>query len=142
MENVVSRTKIHEMAMICIYQHLFYAKLPSTYKKSLNEIVNDTMEIPYDECDPFFKQILFEKKKKKKEFIQIISEYLSKTWTFNRLSLVDQAILLLFCNEICNHLIPTQVAIDVAVDLAKKYCDDPSYKYIHAVLDKVGKNYG
>ena len=29
------------------------------------------------------------------------------------------------------------VAIDVAVDLAKKYCDDQAYKFINGVLDNI-----
>ena len=142
MENELSRTRLHELAMICIYQHLLYAKLPLSYRKSLPEIVTDIMEIPYDECDDFFKQIIFETIRQKKEFIDIIEQYLAKKWEFKRLSLIEQAILLLFCNEICNQLVETHVAIDVAVDLAKRYCDDQSYKFIHAVLDKIGKNYG
>ena len=142
MENGISRTKMQELAMICIYQHLLYAKLPIQYRKPLTEIVSDTMEISYDECDDFFKQIIFETIRQKKEFKEVISQYLAKTWSFNRLSYIEQAILLLFCNEICNQLVPKHVAIDVAVDLAKRYGDDTAYKYIHAVLDKIGKNYG
>lgn len=138
----LSRTKLHENAMICMYQHLFYSKMNKEYKKILPEIVSDVMELPYDECDDFFKSILFESVKQKKEFIDLISLYLSKTWKFNRLSLIEQSILLLFTSEIINHQVETQVAIDMAIDLSKKYGDDQSYKFINAVLDKIGKEYG
>ncbi len=138
----LSRTKLHENAMICMYQHLFYSKMNKECKKILPEIVSDVMEIPYDDCDDFFKSIIFESVKQKKEFIDLISLYLSKTWKFNRLSLIEQSILLLFTSEIVNHQVETQVAIDMAIDLSKKYCDDQSYKFINAVLDKIGKEYG
>jgi transcription termination factor NusB len=38
-----------------------------------------------------------------------------------------------------NHRAPIQVCTDMAVDLAHRYCDDNSYKYINKVLDRVGK---
>lgn len=141
-EVTLSRTKIHENAMFCLYQHLFYSTLAKEYKKLLPEIVNDVMEQPFDQCDDFFKSIVYESVQNKKEYIDIISKNLSSTWKFNRLSLIEQAILLLFSAELANHRVEHQVAIDVAVDLAKRYCDENSYKFINAVLDKIGKHYG
>ena len=76
--------------------------------------------------------------KNKNEYINIINSKLNK-WTFNRLCLSDQAILLLFTSELLNNRAPMRVCIDVAVDLAHRYCDDKSYKYIHKVLDRIGK---
>lgn len=141
-ENKLSRFKQHENALICIYQILFYAKLEQSNRKSIIEIVSEVMETPYDECDDFFKEIIFLAVKNKKDYIDIISTYLSKEWTFNRLNLMEQAILLLYSSEIINKQIPQTIAINLAVDFTKKYCDDGSYKFINAVLDKVGKNYG
>ena len=58
-----------------------------------------------------------------------------KDWKFERLNYVEQAILLSAYtqNKYMNQ--PKQVAINVAVDLAKKYADDNSYKFINGVLD-------
>ena len=66
--------------------------------------------------------------------IKDISNYL-KDWKFERLNYVEQAILLSAYtqNKYMNQ--PKQVAINVAVDLAKKYADDNSYKFINGVLD-------
>ena len=61
-------------------------------------------------------------------------------WKFNRLSRVDLAILrisaysLLFRDEI-----PHKVTIDEAVDIAKKYGSDESYKFVNGVLDSIRK---
>ena len=62
MENVeLSRTKIHEQAMICIFQHLFYeSQKEITNKKKIEEIISDVMEVSFDECDLFFRAIIFE----------------------------------------------------------------------------------
>ena len=140
MEHVeLSRTKIHEQAMICIFQHLFYeSQKEITNKKKIEEIISDVMEVSFDECDLFFRAIIFETIKNKKEYIEIIESKLNK-WTFDRLCLTDQAILLLFTSELINQRAPIQVCIDVAVDLAHRYCDDKSYRYINKVLDRIGK---
>lgn len=140
MENVeISRTKIHEQAMICIFQYLFYdSQKEITNKKPVEEIISDVMEVSFDECDLFFRAIIFETIKNKKDYIAIIDSKLNK-WTFDRLCLTDQAILLLFTSQLLNNRVPVQVGIDVAVDLAHRYCDDNSYKYIHKVLDRIGK---
>ncbi len=140
-ENKLSRTKMHENAMICLYQYLFYQKVNRIYRKSINEIVLDVTNISFDDCDDFFKCILFEAYQDKKQLIEIISNCLEKSWKFNRLALIAQAILLLFSEEIINHRVEVNVAIDVAVDLAKRYLDDGDYKFIHAVLNRIGKEY-
>ena len=135
----LTRTKIHEQAMLCIFQYLFYENaIDTTYKKPIEEIISDVMEVSFDECDVFFRAIIFETIKNRNEYINIINSKLNK-WTFNRLCLSDQAILLLFTSELINQRAPIQVCIDVAVDLAHRYCDEKSYKYINKVLDRVGK---
>ena len=135
----LTRTKIHEQAMICIFQYLFYnASKDISSVKPIEEIISDVMEVSFDECDLFFRALIFETIKNKKEYISLIESKLNK-WTFDRLCLTDQAILLLFTSELINKRAPIQVCIDVAVDLAHRYCDDKSYKYINKVLDRVGK---
>ena len=77
MENVeLSRTKIHEQAMICIFQYLFYeTQKEITQKKKIEEIISDVMEVSFDECDLFFRAIIFE----------TISKYLYLLHSFNKI---------------------------------------------------------
>ena len=56
----MSRTKMHENALICLYQYLIYNKVSKKYRKSITEIVSDIMEVSFDDCDEFFRCILFE----------------------------------------------------------------------------------
>ncbi len=139
MENEnISRSAIHELAMKCIFEYLFYETYKSDYvKKSLEEIIEDVMQVKFNDCDVFFRAIVFETIKNKNEYISIIEPKLVK-WKFERLCLTDQAILLLATSEIINNRVPKAVCIDVAIDLAHKYCDDKSYKYINKVLDRIG----
>lgn len=61
-------------------------------------------------------------------------------WDFSRLNKVDQALLrisvysLLFQGDI-----PASVTIDEAVDIAKEFGTDDSYRFINGVLDAVRK---
>ena len=63
-------------------------------------------------------------------------------WDFNRLSKVDLSILrmsvfsLLFQKDI-----PVSVTIDEAIDIAKKYGSDDSYRFVNGVLDGIRKSH-
>ena len=69
----------------------------------------------------------------------LIEELNSKLndWTFDRLGKVERAILLMGTAEIRSKVNDKAVAINEAVNLAKEYCDDESYKLINATLDKL-----
>ena len=58
-------------------------------------------------------------------------------WTFDRLGVIEQAILLNGCAEFDLKQVQAAVIIDEYVRLAKKYCDDDSYKLINGVLDRI-----
>ena len=98
------------------------------------------MESSFDDCDPFFKAIVFEAIKDKNINIENIIQPKLVRWNFNNLSISDQAILLLFTSEILNNRVESHVAIDMALDLAHRYgAKDNSYKYINKVLDRISK---
>ena len=58
-------------------------------------------------------------------------------WTFDRLGVIEQAIVLNGCAEFDLKQVEAAVIIDEYVRLAKKYCDDDSYKLINGVLDRI-----
>ena len=68
--------------------------------------------------------------------VDIINPALNK-WTFERLGLIERAVLLNSLAQVKYMNQTKAVAIDVAVDLAKKYCDDQAYKFINGVLDNI-----
>ena len=74
----------------------------------------------------------------KEELDSKINKYLSN-WTLDRLSLVDQAILEVASFEILYTAIDIKIAINEALELAKKYSDDKVKSMINACLDKIAK---
>lgn len=58
----------------------------------------------------------------------------SHSWRIERISKVDLAILRLAIFEIKYMNVPPKVAVNEAVELAKKYSTDKSYKYINGLL--------
>lgn len=73
----------------------------------------------------------------KDEIIKILSSKISDQWTFDRLNLVDQAILLETYSEYQVLKTDKNILIDQAIITSKKYSDADSYQFINAVLDKV-----
>ena len=72
----------------------------------------------------------------KDNYIEEISLHLKK-WTFERLSYLEQAILLVATSEINKEIASKNLIIDEAIRIAKMYCDEKSYQYINGVLDNL-----
>lgn len=112
--------------VIALYQSLLL-------KKDLRVAFDDNFEGDENE---FFVQIKEDLIKNENEYIEIVSSLLHN-WSFDRLSYVDQAILLAATSEFKLGLNSKNIIIDEAINIAKKYSDEESYKYINGVLDKL-----
>lgn len=71
------------------------------------------------------------------EIIGLISENLKKDWTVQRISKVNLAILKIAIYEIKYMEIPFKVAINEAVELAKKYGDEAAPLFVNGVLASI-----
>jgi N utilization substance protein B len=65
----------------------------------------------------------------------------SKDWTLARMPAVDRAVLRIGVWEILyNDAVPTAVAIDEAVELAKEFSTDGSGSFVHGVLARIARS--
>lgn len=65
----------------------------------------------------------------------------STSWDIRRIAKVDLSILRVAITEILYLSdIPDKVSINEAIDLAKKYGDENSYKFVNGLLGKIVKN--
>lgn len=124
-----NRHEYREKIVFALYQHLLL-------HKDLKSCFDDNFE---DDDNDFLLSLRDDLLANKDRYIAEISPYLNK-WTFDRLNLVEQAILLVTVSEIKQSLNDKAVAIDEAVILAKEYCDEESYRFINGILDQICSN--
>ena len=65
----------------------------------------------------------------------------SENWRLDRMSRVDRNILRIGVHEICHcQEVPVRVAINEAVELAKRYGTDESAAFVNGILDRVARD--
>ncbi len=94
----------------------------------------------YDEATLSFSRLLIRGTLENLDYIdQNIKENL-KNWDFSRISCVERAILRISVySMLFQKSIPVTVTINEAVDIAKDFGSDESYKFINGVLDGIRK---
>ena len=124
---MLNRHDAREKLVFTIYQHLLLHKeLPACFENNFED----------GEYDEFITNVRDDLIENEKNYIDEIGKHLVK-WTFDRLNLVEQAILLETVAELHLNLNDRAVVIDEAVILAKTYCDDDSYRFINGALDHI-----
>lgn len=125
----MNRHEQREIAMKSIYQNLLLGK-------DIRRAVYDLTQ-GQNEVDEFLYTLTIDLMQNKDAYIEQINQNLRDDWSFDRLSLLEQAILLIAYQELKQVQTARAVVINEAVTLAKKYCDDSSYKLINGVLDRL-----
>ena len=75
------------------------------------------------------------------EIDKLITEHLTDNWSFDRINKVALAILRVSIYELKFQADSVaKIVIDEAVNIAKQFGADDSYKFINAILDKLGNN--
>lgn len=124
-----SRHQMREIAMECIYQHLL---MGTDVRACLAKAMRGRNEV-----DSFLYSLAVGTQEHEKEYEERISSMLRSDWSYDRLSKLEQAILLMSFQDIEVNETPKPVVIDEAVQLARQYCDDQSYKLINGILDRL-----
>lgn len=133
MENKLSRFKAREQGFILVFEKIFN-------EDDLNTIIENA-EISRDvKFDDYAKEIAFGVYENIDVIDELISSFLKKGWSIKRISKPSLAILRLAVFEIkYNDDIPSGVAVNEAVELAKNYTVDES-RFINGVLGAIVKN--
>ena len=118
--------------------------------ENIKDQINDLLQFPWlaeEKRDEYAEEILvfarllvkgcIENLDAVDEKIQVHLEH----WEIGRLAKVDLALLRLGCYSLLyQRQIPATVTIDEAVDIAKKFGSDDSYRFINGVLDGIRKS--
>jgi len=77
--------------------------------------------------------------KNKDDIDSLLSEH-ATNWQLDRMAVIDKNILRLGTYELVfDEEVPPKVAINEAIEMAKKYGDKDSGKFVNGVLDKINK---
>ena len=126
---MLNRHEYREKLIFVLYQHLLL-------HKDLKLCFIDNFE---DDADEFSLTIINDIYDNKDNYIEQISKHLVK-FSFDRLNLVEQAILLESVSELKLNLNDKPIIINESIIFAKQYCDEEAYKYINGVLDNICLN--
>lgn len=90
-----------------------------------------------NQSDKFLMKLVLGVEENKQAIDDVIIQHLEK-WTIDRIASVERTILRIATYEI-NFVdsIPESVSINEAVELAKKYADEKSGKFVNGVLSKI-----
>ncbi len=128
----MKRSQMREQAFLLTFESLFDTE---ENFEELIELYSDNVEKVCDYAKEIFKGI----KENKEALNEIINTYL-KSWKLSRLSKVTAAILYVSVYEIkFVDSVPDSVAINEAVELAKKYAGTDDASFVNGVLGAVAR---
>lgn len=130
----MSRRELREHLFRMLFRKEFHQE------RELNEQIDlyfDSIEEPREKDIEYLREKFNNIVKKVDELDQII-EYASAGWKLNRMGKIDLTILRLATFELrFDEDIPTGVAINEAVELAKKFGEDQSASFVNGILAKI-----
>ena len=103
---------------------------------SVEEIMCSVFEVEYDEISFFVKEMVIKTLSHINDIKAVFQANMPK-WSFDRLNLVEQAILLMSYTHKQVENSDKGIIINIAVKLAKKFLDKDDYKFVNGILDKV-----
>ena len=125
-------------------ENAFLLLFESSCKKDevAEDIYAKAIEYRDVKCDDYVRDVFFGVN----ENIRVISEEIDKNlvgWSRARLSKVSEAILKLSIYEMMFvEDVPTNVSINEAVELSKRYDDEKAYKFVNGVLNAAAESLG
>ncbi|MCI8616727.1 MAG: transcription antitermination factor NusB [Clostridia bacterium] len=133
----MNRSAIRENAFKLIYS----LEIQNTDNiKEQIDLFFESNEIKDEEAKKYIDNVVFGIENNKEEILKNIEQNLKEEWKLNRISKMDLAILKLAIYEIKYNDIPYKVAINEAVELAKKYGEDKSKNFVNGILASVVKD--
>ena len=133
----MNRSAIRENAFKLIYS--LEIQKPSNMEEQI-DLYFESNEIEDEEAKKYIKEAIFGIEKNKEEIISNIEKNLKDEWKLSRISKMDLWILKLAIYEIKYSDVPFKVAINEAVELAKKYGEDKSKNFVNGVLASIVKD--
>ncbi len=127
----MNRTEMRELAFKLIYS--LEIQNSDNIEEQI-ELYFQQNEIENQKVVEYVKDIILGMNKNKTEIEDIIKKCLTEKWTIERISKINLSILKMAIYEIKYKDIPYKAEINEAVELAKKYGEDTSSRFINGAL--------
>lgn len=128
------RRSSRELALKFLYQHeLNEGDVDAQMDRFLKQFSSP------NEVKEFAEELVQTTLQQKSEIDKVLEKY-SDNWMLDRMTVIDRNILRIgTCELLYNPSTPPKVAINEAVEIAKKYGNEDSPEFINGILDKVYK---
>ena len=100
----------------------------------------ESNNIKEETAKKYIKNVVLGIEKNREQILTSIEKNLKEDWKLSRISKMDLSVLELAIYEIEFSEIPYKVAINEAVELAKKYGEDKSKNFVNGILASVVKD--
>ena len=131
----MNRTLMRENA----FRLLYSLEVQKNEDLNILEQIDLYFEITDGEAIEYIKDVITGVEKNKVEINNLIEQNLKSNWKMERISKIDLSLLELAIYEIKYKEIPYKVAINEAVELAKKYGEDSSKTFVNGILASIVK---
>ena len=130
---MMKRRIAREKALQALYQvDIVGAEVEAAMESALNGA----------ESDPYFEALVTGIVANREKLDELIRTNL-ENWTLERLANIDRNLLRIAAYEmIHSEDVPVSVAMDEAIEIAKRFGDDQSSSFVNAVLSKIKDNLG
>ena len=129
----MNRSAMRELAFKMIYG----MEVQKEFNNEQLELFIEDNEVVEEDALKFLNSIFNGITENSEKIVNMISSNLKKEWSIDRISKVNLAILKIAIFEIKYEELPFKVAINEAVELAKKYGDDVAPVFVNGVLASV-----
>ena len=129
----MKRRTAREKALQALYQmDIVEAEVEAAMESALNGA----------QSDPYFEALVTGIVENREQLDELIRSNL-ENWTLERLANIDRNLLRIAVYEmIHSEDVPVSVAMDEAIEIAKRFGDDQSSSFVNAVLSKIKDNLG
>ena len=134
----MNRTLMRENA----FRLLYSLEVPKNKELNTTEQIDlyiESNKITNKEAIEYIKDAITGIEKNKETITKLIEENLKSNWKIERISKIDLSLLELAIYEIKYKEVPYKVAINEAVELAKKYGEENSKTFVNGVLASIVK---
>lgn len=135
---MLSKTEIRELTFKYIFSTFFWKDQKNLTKIELKNYF-EIYEISEEDSNEIYKTVYIVQ-----DHFNYINESIKKNlksdWEINRISKIDLSILFLAIAEMVYEKLPYKIAINEAVEMAKKYGTDSSAKFVNGILASVVKD--